>query len=388
MKIYIYITLMILFTGFVLQACEDDDETGKVVNISIKQAVPEAATKKAYITVTEGQPLQLEAFIMPEAARSASLTYSFAGESAKAIELTEDGLITPLLKTPAEGDIPSPLGTDTIMVTANDGSGVFVTYPVRVLSSTILISNITLSEAQLQLEKGQTIDLSKQLTITPKGATNQGVDYESDDTNIATVDESGVVTAVGEIGQSTAIFITAKDRGKVRVAARVTIVDEAPLYVIYTEQDKINFSSNLATKEGEFKNLLDNKNSSFWAPAIVKRPIYTPACWLDIDLGEVIKFGQLGYRHRNLNYAHMQCHTFKLQGKKAAGDQWTDLGEFVTEAKQVTDYQLFSLEEARELRYLRINFIKGHLKDGATDWNYEDDGNVSVGDLQFYIYNR
>ena len=40
----------------------------------------------------------------------------------------------------------------------------------------------------------------------------------------------------------------------------------------------------------------------------------------------VIKFGQLGYRHRSLNYSHLQCHSFKLEAKKEAGDAWSDLG--------------------------------------------------------------
>ena len=54
---------------------------------------------------------------------------------------------------------------------------------------------------------------------------------------------------------------------------------------------------------------------------------------------------------------------------------------------KVDDYQLFSVEPI-EARYIRITFIKGHLREGQTDWNYSEAGNVSVGDLQVFIYNR
>ena len=42
-------------------------------------------------------------------------------------------------------------------------------------------------------------------------------------------------------------------------------------------------------------------------------------------------------------------------------DAWTDLGEYVTEALKVDDYQLFQVEPT-EAQYIRITFIKGHLK--------------------------
>ena len=55
---------------------------------------------------------------------------------------------------------------------------------------------------------------------------------------------------------------------------------------------------------------------------------------------------------------------------------------------KVDDYQLFPIEEPLETQYIRITFIKGHLRDGKTDWNYSETGNVSVGDLQVFVYNR
>ncbi|MEI3467981.1 MAG: hypothetical protein V8Q76_03745 [Bacteroides intestinalis] len=65
----------------------------------------------------------------------------------------------------------------------------------------------------------------------------------------------------------------------------------------------------------------------------------------------MIKFGQFGYMHRSLNYAWLQCHTFKLEAKKEAADAWTDLGNFETEALKVEDYQLFEVAPYRSAIY-------------------------------------
>lgn len=388
MKKSIYILAGMLSFGTLFAGCDDDDNVGKAVNITVENAT-NIESDIFGIDVTEGQSLQLKPFIMPESARKNAVSYHFAGTPTGAIDLSEDGLITPKLTTPAEGTIPFPLGTDTIIVRVDDGSGTFVRYPVRVISNIVLVSSITIQSAgqTVEVESGKTFNLAQYVTINPSNATDKTVTYSSEDETVATVDGNGLITVVGETGQSTNILVTANDRGKQTATCRVKVAAEAPMYVGFPFSDKWTYSSNLGTKEGDLKNLFDDKNSTFWCPDIQTRPIYDPVCYLDIDLGEVIKFGQLGYRHRSLNYSHLQCHTFKLEVKKAEGDAWTNLGEFVTEALKVEDYQLFEVEPT-EARYIRITFIKGHLRDGHKDWDYSEGGNVSVGDLQVFIYNR
>lgn len=387
MKKNIYFLVGMLSFGALFTGCDDDD-FGKAVNITVENAT-NLESDIFGVVVTEGQPLQLKPFIMPESARENAVSYHFAGEPTGAIDLSADGLITPKLTTPATGAIPSPLGTDTIIVKVDDGSGTFVRYPVRVVSNIVLVSSITIQSGgqTAEVESGKTFNLAQYVTINPANATDKSVTYSSEDETVATVDRNGLITVVGETGASTNILVTANDRGKQSAVCRVKVAAEAPLYVGFPFSDKWSYSCNLGTKEGDMKNLFDDNNTTFWCPDILVRPIYDPACYLDIDLGEVIKFGQLGYRHRVLNYAHLQCHTFKLEAKKAEGDAWTDLGECVTTPLKVDDYQLFQVEPI-EARYIRINFIKGHLRDGKTDWNYSESGNVSVGDLQVFVYNR
>lgn len=387
MKKNIYFLAGMLSFGALLMSCEEDD-LGKAVNVTVENAT-NLESDIFGIVVTEGQPLQLKSFIMPESARESVVSYQFAGEATGAIELSADGLITPKLTTPATGAIPSPLGTDTIIVRVDDGSGTFVKYPVRVVSNVVLVSSITIQSSgqKVEAETGKTFNLAQYVTINPGTATDKRVTYSSEDETVATVDQNGLITIVGATGQSTKIVVTANDRGKSTASCIVKVSAEAPLYVGFPFSDSWQYTCNLATKEGDIKNLFDDSNTTFWAPDITTRPIYDPACYLDIDLGQVIKFGQLGYRHRVLNYPHLQCHTFKLEVKKETGDAWTALGEMVTEAKKVDNYQLFNVTPT-DTRYIRITFIKGHLRDGKPDWSYSEAGNVSVGDLQVFVYNK
>ena len=122
MKKNIYFLVGMFSFGALCTGCSDDDNTGKAVNITVNNAT-NIESDIFGIDVTEGQPLQLKPFIMPESRKTKSAgQLPLAGEPTGAIELSESGLITPKLTTPAEGDIPFPLGTDTIIVRVDDGS--------------------------------------------------------------------------------------------------------------------------------------------------------------------------------------------------------------------------------------------------------------------------
>ena len=94
MKKNIYFLVGMFSFGAQCTGCSDDDNKGKAVNITVNNAT-NIESDIFGIDVTEGQPLQLKPFIMPESARENAVSYHFAGEPTGAIELSESGLITP-----------------------------------------------------------------------------------------------------------------------------------------------------------------------------------------------------------------------------------------------------------------------------------------------------
>jgi formylglycine-generating enzyme required for sulfatase activity len=82
------------------------------------------------------------------------------------------------------------------------------------------VSGVNLDQTTLTIVVGRTETLTA--TITPANATNQNVNWKSDDTDIATVDDDGMVTAVA-VGEAT-ITVTTED-GEYMATCNVTVTD-------------------------------------------------------------------------------------------------------------------------------------------------------------------
>ncbi|MBP5382310.1 MAG: Ig domain-containing protein [Bacteroidales bacterium] len=82
----------------------------------------------------------------------------------------------------------------------------------------ILVTGVKVSTPTLTINEGETATIS--FTVEPSNASNKGVSFTSSDTNVVTVDENGVVTAVGP-GTAT-ITITTKD-GSYTATVTVTV---------------------------------------------------------------------------------------------------------------------------------------------------------------------
>ncbi len=84
--------------------------------------------------------------------------------------------------------------------------------------STIPVTGVTVSPTSVSLGIGQTLDLNE--TVSPSNATNKNVSWSSSDDNIATVDASGLVTAVAT--GSANITVTTTD-GSFTAISNVTV---------------------------------------------------------------------------------------------------------------------------------------------------------------------
>ena len=82
----------------------------------------------------------------------------------------------------------------------------------------ILVTGVKVSTPTLTINEGETATIS--FTVEPSNASNKGVSFTSSDTSVVTVDENGVVTAVGP-GTAT-ITITTKD-GSYTATVTVTV---------------------------------------------------------------------------------------------------------------------------------------------------------------------
>ncbi len=93
--------------------------------------------------------------------------------------------------------------------------------------SNILVSYIRLSSASLTLQVGSTHTLTA--TVEPEGAANREITWSSSDTSVATVGDSGLVTAAG-VGTAT-ITASAQDGSGVSAECTVTVTP-LPTYTV------------------------------------------------------------------------------------------------------------------------------------------------------------
>ncbi|MBO4856829.1 MAG: Ig-like domain-containing protein [Bacilli bacterium] len=104
-------------------------------------------------------------------------------------------------------------GTWTLKVSSTEDTSIYGTIELTV--SAIAVTDISLDNSALTLYVGGTAQLTA--TVNPTNATNQGIAWSSDDTTVATVSETGLVTAK-KVGTAT-ITATSSDGGKTATCA-------------------------------------------------------------------------------------------------------------------------------------------------------------------------
>ncbi|NLR93844.1 T9SS type A sorting domain-containing protein [Flammeovirga sp. SR4] len=105
-------------------------------------------------------------------------------------------------------------GNEVDIATFYPNVGADNNYNTKIDPTVIRVDGVTVSPQSTQLVVGDTQQLSA--GITPANANNKNVTWSSSDTNIATVDQNGLVTAVGD--GSVSITVTTEDKGLTAVA--------------------------------------------------------------------------------------------------------------------------------------------------------------------------
>ena len=158
--------------------------------------------------LTIGNSKQLTAAISPTNATNKGVTWSSSNTNVASV--SSSGVVV------AKGE-----GTATITVKTDDG-GYTAACTIRVSKpspSVVAVTGVKLSAIGIELPVGGSKRLSA--TITPSSATNKGVTWSSDNTSVAAVNASGLITAKGE---GTATVTVRTDDGGYTATCKITVV--------------------------------------------------------------------------------------------------------------------------------------------------------------------
>ncbi len=169
------------------------------------------------LNMNTGDTKQLTAKVQPSDATNSKLTWSSNNETIASVD--QNGTIT-----------ANKEGSAVITATAQDGSGIKTTCQVNVTD--IKVSGITISASTLAMQTEDVKQLSV-TAITPANATNKALKWESNNTWVATVDESGNITAHNQ-GEAT-ITVKAADNGGAQATCKVTVTERTAPVVKVTQ---------------------------------------------------------------------------------------------------------------------------------------------------------
>lgn len=146
---------------------------------STSVSVTSVTLSQSSISLKEGNTYQLSASVYPTNATNKNVNWSSSNTS---VATVNNGLV-----------LAKSAGTATITCRAADGSGKYATCKVSVESATVYVTNVTLNKTSASLYVGEITQLNA--TVSPSSAVNKSVSWISDDTSVATVSSTGLVTA-------------------------------------------------------------------------------------------------------------------------------------------------------------------------------------------------
>lgn len=169
-----------------------------------------------------GESLELVATIQPANATNKEVTWSSTEDY---VTVSEDGLVTAVF--PGTNDMVG----SSVVITASSCDPAIKAECVVTIAPTPAESIKLLQPAKTELKAGETLQLVAE--VSPEETTDKSVRWTSSDSEIATVDSNGVVTAIG-VGE---VEITATDSAGHRASVRITVVPTLSDSVVIPEPD-------------------------------------------------------------------------------------------------------------------------------------------------------
>ena len=199
LKKYKALLLCFMSLFFMAGMCEKDSDVG--VDVVLVKSIEFDYTE---VQLEEGKTLTLSFAISPENASNKSLSWKSSNENVATVKAAK---ITAVSQ-----------GSAVITATTKDGSGVTATCVVTVTPKTVKVESVTLEPKRMTLMIGETKSISAK--VLPESAGNKELQWVSDDSSVASV-ENGEVKAVAK--GVALITATAKDGSNVNGACLVTV---------------------------------------------------------------------------------------------------------------------------------------------------------------------
>lgn len=189
-----------------------DDDAGSS-NISVTGVT----LNKTSLSLTAGDTYTLSCTVRPSNASDKSVTWKSSNTSVASVN--SSGKVTAIKE-----------GTAVITVKTNDG-GYTAECEVSVSNQTISVTSVTLNKTSLSLAENETYTLT--YTVKPSNASDKSVTWKSSNTSIATVTNSGKVTA---IKKGNAVITVKTNDGGYTAECEVTVSSQSV-------EDKITLTS-------------------------------------------------------------------------------------------------------------------------------------------------
>lgn len=158
---------------------KDGTNISSSFNVTVKGSdIPVKIISMLNKTLNEGENTEIAIAVLPSNATRKDVTYTTSNSAVA--KVSQSGIITAVSK-----------GSCTIYATANDGSGIKGSCTVTVKRP---VTNVTLNAHSISWNVGRSAHFYP--TVTPDSASNLSVKYTSSNPAVATVDNTGLLTAV------------------------------------------------------------------------------------------------------------------------------------------------------------------------------------------------
>ena len=202
------VTAMSIGTATIIATTTDGSNLSATCQVTVNPQLAMGITiNQSSASIIVDNTLQLSATVSPNNTTNKTITWS--SNNTNVATVSNSGVVT-----------AKAVGTATIIATTTDGSNLSATCYVTVNPQ--LATGITINQTSASIIVNNTLQLSA--TVSPGNTTNKAVTWSSSNTNVATVNDVGLVTAKA-IGTTT-ITVATSDGSNKSASCAITVTSQ------------------------------------------------------------------------------------------------------------------------------------------------------------------